>query len=140
MSSQENLVQEDVLQTTNTDNKEPSDEVKDVEAKLSSDNQSKESDETTGSLSSKATIETSTNGAVKSTGAIVELTNGISGNKLQILVDLFNQIRKKFVIFVHFKGFNISQKPKSSPLSYFAQKTSLNLAPKSDNFYVFVPE
>jgi hypothetical protein len=32
------------------------------------------------------------------------------------------------VIFVHFKGFNISQKPKSSPLSYFAQKTSLNLA------------
>jgi hypothetical protein len=31
-SSQENLVQEDVLQTTNTDNKEPSDEVKDVEA------------------------------------------------------------------------------------------------------------
>jgi hypothetical protein len=40
------------------------------------------------------------------------------------LVDLFNQIRKKLVIFVHFKGFNISQKPKSSPLSYFAQKTS----------------
>ena len=36
---------------------------------------------------------------------------------------------KKLVIFVHFKGFNISQKPKSSPLSYFAQKTSLNLAP-----------
>ena len=33
------------------------------------------------------------------------------------------------VIFVHFKGFNISQKSKSSPLSYFAQKTSLNLAP-----------
>jgi hypothetical protein len=55
-------------------------------------------------------------------------------------VDLFNQIRKNFVIFVHFKDFNISQKPKSSPLSYFAQKTSLNLAPKSDNFYVFVPE
>ena len=46
-----------------------------------------------------------------------------------MLVDLFNQIRKKLVIFVHFKGFNISQKPKSSPLSYFAQKTSLNLAP-----------
>jgi hypothetical protein len=44
-------------------------------------------------------------------------------------VDLFNQIRKKLVIFVHFKGFNISQKPKSSPLSYFAQKTSLNLVP-----------
>jgi hypothetical protein len=39
-------------------------------------------------------------------------------------VDLFNQIRKKLVIFVNFKGFNISQKPKSSPLSYFAQKTS----------------
>ena len=45
------------------------------------------------------------------------------------LGDLFNQIRKKLVIFVHFKGFNISQKPKSSPLSYFAQETSLNLAP-----------
>ena len=44
-------------------------------------------------------------------------------------MDLFNQIRKKLVIFIHFKGFNISQKPKSSPLSYFAQKTSLNLAP-----------
>jgi hypothetical protein len=42
-------------------------------------------------------------------------------------VDLFHQIRKKLVIFVHFKGFNISQKPKSS-LSYFAQKTSLNFA------------
>jgi hypothetical protein len=38
-------------------------------------------------------------------------------------VDLFNQIRKKLVIFVYFKGFNISQKPKSSPLWYFAQKT-----------------
>ena len=46
-----------------------------------------------------------------------------------MLVDLFNQIRKKLVIFVHFKGFNISQKPKSSPLSYFAQNASLNLAP-----------
>ena len=33
-----------------------------------------------------------------------------------MLVYLFNQIRKKLVIFVHFKGFNISQKPKSSPL------------------------
>ena len=33
------------------------------------------------------------------------------------------------VIFVHFKGFNISQKLKSSPLSYFAQKTSLNMVP-----------
>jgi hypothetical protein len=42
-------------------------------------------------------------------------------------VDLFNQIRKKIVIFVHFKGFSISQKTKSSPLSYFAQKTSLKL-------------
>jgi hypothetical protein len=49
--------------------------------------------------------------------------------EIKILVDLFNQIRKKLVIFVHFKGFNISQKPKSSPPSYFAQKTSLNLAP-----------
>jgi hypothetical protein len=49
--------------------------------------------------------------------------------------DLFNQIRKKLVIFVHFKGFNISQKPKSSPLWYFAQKTSLNLAP---NWYPIV--
>ena len=48
---------------------------------------------------------------------------------MKILVDLFNQIRKKLVIFVHFKGFNISQKPKSNPLSYFAQKKSLNLAP-----------
>jgi hypothetical protein len=43
--------------------------------------------------------------------------------EIKILVDLFNQIRKELVIFVHFKGFNISQKPKSSPLSYFAQKT-----------------
>ena len=49
--------------------------------------------------------------------------------EIKILVDLFNQIRKKLVIFVHFKGFNISQKPKSSPLSYFAKKTSLNLVP-----------
>ena len=46
--------------------------------------------------------------------------------EIKILVDLFNQIRKKLVIFVHFKGFNSSQKP---PLSYFAQKTSFNLAP-----------
>jgi hypothetical protein len=37
----------------------------------------------------------------------------------------FALISKKLVIFVHFKGFNISQKP----LSYFAQKTSLNLVP-----------
>jgi hypothetical protein len=44
-------------------------------------------------------------------------------------------IRKKLVIFVHFKGFNISQKPKSSPLSYFTQKTSLNLAP---NWYPII--
>jgi hypothetical protein len=50
-------------------------------------------------------------------------------------VDLFNQIRTKLVIFVHYKGFNISQKPKSSPLSYFAQKTSLNLAP---NWYPII--
>ena len=50
-------------------------------------------------------------------------------------MDLFNQIRKKLVIFVHFKGFNISQKPKSSPLSYFAQKTSLNLVP---NWYPII--
>jgi hypothetical protein len=28
-----------------------------------------------------------------------------------------------------FQGVNISQKPKSSPLSYFAQKTRLHLAP-----------
>ena len=54
---------------------------------------------------------------------------------MKILVDLFNQIRKKLVIFVHFKGFNISQKPKSSPLSYFAQKTSLNLVP---NWYPII--
>jgi hypothetical protein len=39
----------------------------------------------------------------------------------------FVLIKKKLVIFVHIKGFNISQKPKSSPLSYFAQKTSLKL-------------
>ena len=50
-------------------------------------------------------------------------------------MDLFNQIRKKLAIFVHFKGFNISQKPKSSPLSYFAQKASLNLAP---NWYPII--
>ena len=42
---------------------------------------------------------------------------------------------KKLVIFVHFKGFNISQKPKSSPLSYFAQKTSLNLV---QNWYPII--
>jgi hypothetical protein len=55
---------------------------------------------------------------------------------MKILVDLFNQIRKKLVIVVQFKGFiNISQKPKSSPLSYFAQKTSLNLAP---NWYPII--
>ena len=47
----------------------------------------------------------------------------------------FVLIRKKLVIFVHFKGFNISQKPKSSPLPYFAQKTSLNLAP---NWYPII--
>jgi hypothetical protein len=41
----------------------------------------------------------------------------------------FVLIRKKLVIFVHFKCFSISQKPKSSPLSYFTQKTSLNLVP-----------
>jgi hypothetical protein len=34
-------------------------------------------------------------------------------------VQLFNQIRKKLVIFVHFKGFDISQKPKSSTLTDF---------------------
>jgi hypothetical protein len=28
--------------------------------------------------------------------------------EIKILADLFNQIRKKLVIFVHFKGFNIS--------------------------------
>ena len=38
-----------------------------------------------------------------------------------MLVDLFNQMRKKLVKFVHFNGFNISQKPKSNPLSHFAQ-------------------
>ena len=57
-----------------------------------------------------------------------------------MLVDLFNQIRKKLVIFVHFKGFNISQKPKSSPLSYFAQKFKFGTKLISDNFYVSVPE
>jgi hypothetical protein len=56
-------------------------------------------------------------------------------------VDLFNQIRKKLVIFVHFKGFNISQKPKSSPLSYFAQKTfKFGTKLISDNFYVSISE
>jgi hypothetical protein len=40
----------------------------------------------------------------------------------------FVLIRKKLVIFVHFKGFNISHKPKSSPLLYIAQKTNFNLA------------
>jgi hypothetical protein len=54
---------------------------------------------------------------------------------ITICVVFFNQIRKKLVIFVHFKGFNISQKPKSSHLSYFAQKTSLNLAP---NWYPII--
>jgi hypothetical protein len=34
----------------------------------------------------------------------------------------FVLIRKKLVIFVHFKDLDISQKPKSSPLSYFAQE------------------
>jgi hypothetical protein len=52
-------------------------------------------------------------------------------------VDLFNQIRKKFVIFVHFKGFNISQKP-----IVFCTKDKFKFGDKliSDNFYVFVPE
>ena len=50
-------------------------------------------------------------------------------------MDLFKQIRKKLVIFVHFKGFNSSQKPKSRPLSYFAQKTNINLAP---NWYPII--
>jgi hypothetical protein len=54
------------------------------------------------------------------------ISKGKGGGEIKILVDLFNQIRKKLVIFVHFKGFNISQNPKSSPLSYFAQQTSLN--------------
>jgi hypothetical protein len=45
-------------------------------------------------------------------------------------------IRKKLVIFVHFKGFNIFQKPKSSPLSYFAQNGAKLI---SDNFYVSGP-
>jgi hypothetical protein len=50
----------------------------------------------------------------------------------ECLVKWFVLIRK---ICAHFKGFNISQKPKSSPLSYFAQKTSLNLAP---NWYPII--
>jgi hypothetical protein len=59
----------------------------------------------------------------------------------KILVDLFKQIRKKFVIFVHFTGFNIFQKPKSSPLSYFAQKTSLNFCVVLDhNTVIFQKE
>jgi hypothetical protein len=41
----------------------------------------------------------------------------------------FQPYQEKALIFVHFKGLNISQKPKSSTLSYFAQKTSLNLVP-----------
>ena len=56
-------------------------------------------------------------------------------------MDLFNQIRKKLVIFVHFKGFIISQKPKSSPLSYFAQdRFKFGTKLISDNFYVSVRE
>jgi hypothetical protein len=35
----------------------------------------------------------------------------------------------------NWRGFNISQKTKSSPLSYFAQKTSLNLVP---NWYQII--
>jgi hypothetical protein len=35
----------------------------------------------------------------------------------------------------HFRGFNISQKPKSSPLWDFTQKTNLNLAP---NWYPII--
>ena len=60
---------------------------------------------------------------------------------MNILVDLFNQIRKKLVIFVHFKGFNISQKPKSSPLIVFCTKDKFKFGAKliSDNFYVSVP-
>ena len=59
----------------------------------------------------------------------------LNSQRKKKLGDLFNQIRKKLVLFVHFKGFNISQKPKSSPLSYFAQKTSLNLVP---NWYPII--
>jgi hypothetical protein len=48
---------------------------------------------------------------------------------------------KKLVIFVHFKGFNITQKPKSSPL-VFCTKDKFKFGAKliSDNFYVSVPE
>jgi hypothetical protein len=51
----------------------------------------------------------------------------------------FVLIRKKLVMFVHFKGFNISQKPK--PLSYFAQdKFKFGAKLISDNSYVSGPE
>jgi hypothetical protein len=57
-------------------------------------------------------------------------------------VDLFNQIRKKFVIFVHFKGFNIFLKPKIKSAIVFCTKGKFKFGAKliSDNFYVFVPE
>ena len=57
-------------------------------------------------------------------------------------MDLFNQIRKRLVIFVHFKGFNISQKPKSKSSIVFWTKDKFKFGAKliSDNIYVSVPE
>lgn len=85
MSSQENLVDEDVLQTTNTDKKDQKDEDKDVEMQPSS---GREKDATDESLSSKATIETSTSGSIETNGAIIELTNGISSTKYPLETDI----------------------------------------------------
>ena len=51
-------------------------------------------------------------------------------------MDLFNQIRKKLVIFVQFNGFNISQKPKIKSSIVFCTKDKFKFGAKSisDNF------
>jgi hypothetical protein len=46
----------------------------------------------------------------------IESLMNILNRSVSELVPSIKKIRKKLVIFVHFKGFNISQKPKSSPL------------------------
>jgi hypothetical protein len=46
------------------------------------------------------------------------LLNSRRNNNFSRSFQPFVLIRKKLVILVHFKGFNISQKPKSSSLSY----------------------
>ena len=58
-------------------------------------------------------------------------------------MDIFSTIclnQEKLVIFVHFKGFNISQKPKSSIVFCTKDKFKFGAKLISDNFYLSVPE